>query len=60
MAIVLKQSIADPVAYDAGNHAIQGRIVSKTMKFSLFTTNENAVWASSNQLIEQKKLPNET
>ena len=49
-AINFKKSIADPIAIDIGNKTIQGRTVSKTLQFSLFTTNENAVWAGNNQL----------
>lgn len=49
-AINFKKSMADPIATDIGNKSIQGRTVSKTLQFSLFTTNENAVWAGNNQL----------
>lgn len=48
--INFKKSIADPIARDIGNQVIQGRIVSKTIQFSMFTTNENAAWAGKNQL----------
>ena len=50
MAITFKESISSPVAVDIGNQTVQGRIVSKTVKFGLFTTNENAVWAAKQQL----------
>jgi len=46
----IKQSTADPAAADAGNVAIQGRVVSKTIQMALFTTNDNAVWAGGNNL----------
>lgn len=50
MAINLKKSIGDPIARDIGNQAVQGRIESKTIQMSYFTTNENAAWASRQQL----------
>jgi len=50
MAVTFKESISSPVAVDIGNQTVQGRIVSKTVKFGLFTTNENAVWAAKQQL----------
>lgn len=53
MGIDLKQSISDPIARDIGNKTIQGRIVSKTIQFSSFTTNENAVWAAKQQLLKE-------
>lgn len=46
----IKKSSADPVAMDNGNFAVQGRIVSKAIQMALFTTNENAVRAGSEQL----------
>lgn len=48
--IDLKESIVSPIAVDNGNVFLQDRIVSKTIKMALFTTNENAVWASRNVL----------
>ena len=48
--IDFKKSISDPIARDIGNYVTQGRSVSKTLQFGLFTTNENAVWAANNQL----------
>ena len=53
MAINFKKSISDPIAGDIGNKTIQGRTVSKTLQFGLFTTNENAVWAAKNQLLKE-------
>jgi hypothetical protein len=50
MAVLFKKSIGSPVAVDVGNQVVQGNIVSKTVQFGLFTTNENAVWASRQQL----------
>lgn len=50
MTIDIKQSTANPVAKDIGNEVIQGRVVSKTVKFAFFTTNDNAVWAGRNTL----------
>lgn len=50
MAVNFKNSLADPVAIDVGNMAMQGRLSSKTIQLALFTTNENAVWAGQNQL----------
>ena len=49
-AIIIKASTGDPIIIDVGNQKIQGRVVSKTVQFGLFTMNENAVWASKNQL----------
>jgi len=48
--INLRESSSDPVAFDAGNYGVQGRIVTKTVDFSLFTKNKYAVWASKNTL----------
>jgi hypothetical protein len=48
--INLKKSLADPIARDVGNMALQNRVVSQTQQFSLFTTNENAAWAAKIQL----------
>jgi len=50
MAITFKKSISDPPAVDKGNQTIQEMVVSKTIQFGLFTTNENAVWAAKQQL----------
>jgi len=50
IAINIKRSISSPIAIDIGNRDIQGRIVSKTIQFALFTNNMNAVWASQQQL----------
>jgi len=50
MAVTFKESMSSPVAVDIGNQTVQKRIVSKTVKFGLFTTNENAVWAAQQQL----------
>src|SRR3989304_1644581 len=49
-AIIIKASTGDPIIIDVGNQKIQRRVVSKTVQFGLFTMNENAVWASKNQL----------
>lgn len=50
MAIDFKNSLSDPIAVDVGNIATRGMTVSKTVKFGLFGTNKNAVWAAQNQL----------
>lgn len=50
MSIDFKKSISNPIAVDVGNYVTQGRIVSKTVQLSSFTTNENAVWAANIQL----------
>lgn len=50
MIINFKNSMSDPFAIDIGNKTLQGKTESKTMKFALFTTNDNAVWAARNQL----------
>ena len=52
MAVDIKKSVADPVAVDTGNVGIQGRVVSKTVQFALFTQNRNAVWGGRQQLIK--------
>jgi hypothetical protein len=44
------KSVSNPYSVDTGNKSIQGMSASKTLQFSLFTTNENAVWAARNQL----------
>ncbi len=49
--IDLRQSTADPVAVDMGNYNVQGRTVSKTIQYALFTTNKNAVWAGRLDLL---------
>jgi hypothetical protein len=49
-AVNIKQSTSDPISIDTGNQKIQGRIVSKTVQFGLFTNNPNAMWACKNQL----------
>lgn len=48
--IDLRQSTADPVAVDMGNYGVQGRTVSKTIQYALFTTNKNATWAARKDL----------
>ena len=53
MAIDFKRSIAVPLASDVGNRVTQGMVVSKTINLPLFTTNENAVWASRQQLLKE-------
>ena len=53
MAINLRKSISNPNALDPGNIEVQGRIASKTIQLSLFTTNENAVWAAKQQLMKE-------
>lgn len=49
--IDLRQSTADPVAVDMGNYNVQGRTVSKTIQYALFTTNKNAAWAGRLDLL---------
>ena len=53
MTINLRKSISNPNALDPGNIEVQGRIASKTIQLSLFTTNENAVWAAKQQLMKE-------
>lgn len=53
MAVNLRKSISSPNALDPGNIGIQNRIASKTIQLSLFTTNENAVWAAKQQLMKE-------
>jgi len=53
MAIDILQSTADPVATDIGNRDVQGRLVSKTIQFGMFTANQNAVWAGRKELQKQ-------
>lgn len=53
MAINLKKSISNPNALDPGNISVQNRVASKTIQLSLFTTNENAVWAAKQQLMKE-------
>ena len=53
MAINLRKSISNPNALDPGNIEVQSRIASKTIQLSLFTTNENAVWAAKQQLMKE-------
>lgn len=50
MTIDFSESISDPTAIDVGNITTQGALVSKTINFPLFTTNENAVWGANIQL----------
>lgn len=50
MALDFRESISNPNALDAGNVKVQERVSSKTIKLSLFTTNDNAVWAATQQL----------
>ena len=52
MAVDIRQSMANPIAVDTGNIGVQGRVVSKTMQFSLFTINRNAVWAERQHLLK--------
>lgn len=52
MTINLRRSVADPLSRDVGNQAVQGQVVSKTVQFSMFTTNENACWAGNNHLLK--------
>lgn len=53
MTIDLRKSISNPNALDIGNASVQGRTASKTIQLSLFTTNENAVWAAKQQLMKE-------
>lgn len=53
MAIDLRKSISSPNSIDVGNISIQNRTASKTIQLSLFTTNENAVWAAKQQLMKE-------
>lgn len=53
MAIDLRASISNPNALDIGNIGVQKRTASKTVKFPLFTTNKNAVWAAKQQLMKE-------
>lgn len=53
MAVNLRKSISNPHALDIGNIGIQDRTASKTIQLSLFTTNENAVWAAKQQLMKE-------
>ena len=52
MAVDIRQTTANPVAVDTGNIAIQGRVVSKTIQLTMFTLNENAVWAGKQHLLK--------
>lgn len=52
MAVDIKQSTANPLARDPGNIGVQKRVVSKTVQFALFTTNDNAVWAGRRHLLK--------
>ena len=52
MTVEIRQSTADPIAVDTGNVAVQGKIVSKTIQFPMFTINENAVWAERQHLLK--------
>ena len=52
-AVNIKTSTANPVSTDVGNRDIQGRIVSKSVQFPLFTTNKNAVWVGRQQLMKE-------
>lgn len=53
MAVDLRKSISNPHASDVGNISVQKRVASKTVQFSLFTTNKNAVWAAKQQLMKE-------
>lgn len=53
MALNFKKSIGSPISVDIGNQVTQGRIVSKTIQFGLFTTNKNAIWAGNQQLLKE-------
>jgi hypothetical protein len=53
IAINIKSSTANPVTADVGNRDVQGRIVSKSVQFPLFTNNRNAVWAGRQQLSKE-------
>ena len=53
MAVNLRKSISNPHASDIGNISVQKRVASKTVQFSLFTTNKNAVWAAKQQLMKE-------
>jgi len=46
----IRKRTANPPAIDIGNRSMQGMTVSKTIQFSMFTTNRNAVWAAKQQL----------
>jgi hypothetical protein len=48
--IDLRQATAEPVGVDLGNKGVQGRVVTKTIQFALFTTNKNATWAGRNAI----------
>ena len=50
MAVDFRESISNPNALDIGNVKVQERVSSKTIKLSLFTTNDNAVWGGTQQL----------
>lgn len=52
MPVDIRQSTADPTSVDTGNINIQGRVVSKTMQFTMFTLNKNAVWAGRQYLLK--------
>ncbi len=53
MTVYFRKSISNPNALDVGNMAVQKNIASKTIQLSLFTTNENAVWAAKQQLMKE-------
>lgn len=48
----IKESMAIPSAVDTGNKDIQQRVVSKTIKLGMFTTNQNAVWGGRQALMK--------
>ena len=49
-ALNIKQSTPAVNAVDKGNHAIQGRNVSRTIQLACFTNDQNAVWAARENL----------
>jgi len=50
MAVDFRENVSDPYAVDLGNKTIQEMTASKTVQFAMFTTNDNAVWGSVQQL----------
>jgi len=48
----IRKSVSNPCVRDIGNISIQGRIVSKTVQFALFTNNRDAVWAAKQNLLK--------
>ena len=53
MALEFRKSISNPNALDIGNIGVQNETASKTIQLSLFTVNENAVWAAKQQLMKE-------